>query len=408
MTTQLQVITPGQTRTRKNRTPSFPIAGQVRPFGLYPLFVHPVLPGGTLEHATMKIRALSRPVKHPLAGAWMETWLCYVKFTDLDRNLGDMFVTDGFSTAGHTAAANNERYFVRTGQIAWVQKCVERIHEAYFRHDQESMRTIDSVPQVKLNASSWYQNAIYTEAATALGANVATVEGQLNAFEMMRHMAMTELTYERYLQQYGVQSVRTGIGEPEILRYARSWVMPVNTVEATTGAPSSAWVWSDEITLDKPKLFQEPGFVIALACVRPKMYAKNIQSSMVGTLWGFSDWFPAYNLDTPEAGARPVTVADALVSGATQELIVDYRDLLSHGEQFINCRTSVAYPYPEATTPVHTAAQQPEDLRGEYCTSADVDALFVGGTADLRCVYYDGMAQLRVRGHITETTPVPR
>lgn len=322
-TQQLQIVQPGQTRTRHTRKPNFPIAGVIKPYGLYPIFIHPVLPGETIEHITLKQRMLSKPIKHPLAGAWLETFLFYVKFTDIDRSLGDMFISDTYSTSGHTAGANNERFFVKTGQIAWVDKCMARIHDAYFVHKNETKRTIDGVYQCKLNHASWYQNAIFAAAATAVGANIETVEGQLTAFEMMQQMSMTEITYEKYLQQYGVQSVRTGIGEPEILRYARSWTLPTNTVEPTTGSPSSCWTWSDEITLDKPKLCAEPGFLVAAQVVRPKMFAKNIQSSIVGTLWGFSDWFPAYNLQDRGAGIKHMLGADGVVTGQTADVMFD-------------------------------------------------------------------------------------
>ena len=399
----ISVVTPGQTRTRRNRSPNFPVAGVMKPFGLYPVMIHPVLPGETLEHFQAKLRVLSKPVKHPLAGAWLETWPCYVKFTDLDRALGDMFVSDSYSTAGHTAAANAERYFVRAGQIAWVQKCVERVHAAYFMHDNEARRAIDGVPQVKLNAATWYQNAIFEEASVALGGNVETVEGQLTAFEMMRQMTMSELTYEKYLQQYGVQSVRTGIGDPEILRYARSWTVPVNSVEPTTGQPSSAWVWSDEITLDKPKLFQEPGFLVMLQTVRPKMYARNLASSMVGTLWGFSDWFPAYNLDQPGASAKVIQAASGVVTGQNTDVIYDHSDLLAHGEQFVNS-TTPPFALPMADVPNLETGVQPEDLRGEYCSSTDVDGLFVSATATDKFCYYEGIVGLRVRGHVVDFT----
>lgn len=405
MTGLIKVVRPGETRTRVTRRPNFPMAGVMRPFGLYPLMAHPVLPGETLEYASSKMRVISKPVNHPLAGAWLETWLIYVKFTDLDRSLGDMFISDSFSTSGYTASGNNERTFVKTGQIDWINMCLERFHEAYFRWPDETVRTIDGVPQVKLNATSWYQNAIFHEAGVTTSTDVETAEGQITAFEMMRQMAMTELTYEKYLQQYGVSSIRTALGEPEILRYARSWVMPVNTVEPTTGAPSSAWVWGDHIELDKPKMFSEPGFVLQVAAIRPKMYMGNLASSLIGNLWGFSDWYPAYNLDDPTAGARQMDSDTNIVTGMDADVIYDHRDLLAHGEQFINSSTH-PYALPEASAPSMLTTDNVYDLRGEYCTSADIDALFVdaGSTAMDRVAYYDGITNFRIKGHVRDYT----
>ena len=40
----LDVIQPGQQRRRVMRTPAFPIAGGIKPQGLYPYFFAPVLP----------------------------------------------------------------------------------------------------------------------------------------------------------------------------------------------------------------------------------------------------------------------------------------------------------------------------------------------------------------------------
>ena len=161
VSSNIQTILPGQTRTRHTRRPNFPIAGTMVPFGLYPIMVHPVLPGETLHNFESKFRCLSRPVKHPLAGCWLEHWLCYVKFTDLDRQFGEMFISDTYSTAGHTAGADKPRMFTKSGQIDWITKCVNRIHQAYFIHEHETARTIDGVPLVKINQASWMQNALF-------------------------------------------------------------------------------------------------------------------------------------------------------------------------------------------------------------------------------------------------------
>ena len=78
----MQIVTPGETRTRVQRQPNFPMAGTMKPYGLYPMMITPVLPGETLLEFEMKRRTLSMPVRHPLVGAWLETWLVYVKLTD--------------------------------------------------------------------------------------------------------------------------------------------------------------------------------------------------------------------------------------------------------------------------------------------------------------------------------------
>lgn len=392
---------------RVSRKPNFPIVGTVRPYGLYPLMAAPVLPGETLQSFTSKIRLLSMPVKHPLSGAWMETWLVYVKFTDLDRELGQSFISDAVDNTAWLADADSNRFFTAAGQIDWIRKAVERIHSAYFVHDGETPRTIDGVPQVKLNNISWYQNMMFKPADAPVPTTDASDQYQhLQAWQMLQQMQMTELTYEKYLETYGVRSVRENVGDPEILRFSRSWTQPVNTIEPTTGAPSSAWAWSDEIKMDKPKRFDEPGFIVQIATVRPKMLQSNIAHSMLGNMWGFSDWYPSYNLQDPTAGVRsilgndPVFAASAGGTG-TDELIYDHRDILSHGEQFVNTDDH-PYPVPMSSGMSVASGSEPEDNRGEYCTVGDVDDLFIGETN--KVCYYEGISSCVISGHVTDTT----
>lgn len=62
----------------------------------------------------------------------------------------------------------------------------------------------------------------------------------------MRLSGMSEITYEKYLMQYGVTQ-KEAVKEsriPEILRYTRDWTVPTNSIEPTTGRPSSAFSWS--------------------------------------------------------------------------------------------------------------------------------------------------------------------
>jgi len=407
----IKILQPGERRTRKRRTPNFPMAGVMKPFGLYPLMCHPVLPGETLNSFNMKYRCLSKPISHPLAGAWMETWLVYVKLTDLDRDLGNMFIDDTYSTTGYTSTGSS-RYFTASGQIDWVKLCTERVHDAYFMDDSEIARTIDGVRQTKLSAMSWYQNCMFKPADDApTGTDIGGDYAERDAFMMMQQMNMSELTYEKYLEQYGVSTIRRAEGDPEILRYARSWTLPVNTVEPTTGAPSSAWVWSDDVKADKDKRFSEPGFLLALGAVRPKMYQKHLATSMVGELWGFSDFFPAYTLEDPTAGIKTLSSSSAVFHAdhrtdvGDKDLLIDSRDLLSHGEQFVNEFGGTPFPIPLSTGLTAEDADDNANLRGEYATSTDIDGMFVSATSTDKFCYYEGIAHAVISGHIQDTTP---
>ncbi len=405
----VRVIQENASRQRHNRRPTFPIAGTLRPYGLYPVWAHPVLPGETLQSAVVKMRTLSLPVKHPLVGAWQESWLVYVKFTDLDEELGQMFISDQFATTGFTAGADDPRTFVKSGQVDWIRLALERVHKEWFVYEKETPRTIDGVPMCKLNNVSWYQNMVFEDVDEAVPVTDASdLYAHLQGWQMLQQMKLTELTYEDYLRTYGARPKDAKEGVPEILRFARSWTQPSNVIDTSTGTPSSAFNWNDEIKLDKAKRFQEPGFILHFTCIRPKMFQKNLAASMIGNLWGFSDWFPSYTLDDPTSSVKKLSKVDpvfgaAMTDAGTETLLYDHMDLLSHGETFVN-DWSGPYDLPSATGMSVKTGEDVNDLRGEYPLEADIDALFTGATADRRLCYYEGIANVVVSGHALDTT----
>lgn len=409
---RINVTQPGQQLKRKTRTPNFPIGGRIAPYGLYPIWAHPVLPGETLQSASQKTILRSEAIKNPLMGAWHEQWLVYFKFSDLDRELGEMFIKDTIATTGFTASSDNTATFTHDGQIDWIGMCLRKLHESYFLHEGETAREIHTgIPQVKLNNASWYQNMMFEPADQSVPTSDASdLYEHLQGWMMLQQMQMTDLTYEDYLETYGVKASRGHDGEPEILRFGRSWTTPVNSIEPTTGAPSSAWLWNLDFKSEKPKRFQEPGFVVAFQTVRPKMRNANTLFSAVGNLWGFSDWFPSYNLEDPTAGVKEIAKNDpvfeaAMTDAGTETLIYDHRDLLSHGESFYNA-TDPIWDYNESTGHSVKTGANAEDVRGEYCTLADIKNIAAAETPDTngRIIAYDGIAMLRVSGHIEDTT----
>ncbi len=387
------------------------------PFGLYPIMCHPVLPGETLKSATSKWTVISQPLKNPFVGAWLESWLFYVKLTDLDRDLGQMFISDSYSDTGWKRTAGSViNLFTAQNQINWIEKCLDRIHEAYFRSEGEPARKFStrdtSIPMVKLNNRSWYQNLMFEPAEVALDVSgERDHDEQMSAWQMIQQMQMTELSYESYLEQYGVTSMRLGIGEPEILRFTRSWTKPVNVIDPTDGSPTSAWVWNDEMKTTKDKRFDEPGFLIKLACIRPKMYQQGQEYSLVGSLWGFSDWYPAYNLRDPAAGIKRIGTDDLVFKSDLNaaegevQLLYDHRDLLSHGEQFVN-DLAPFYPLPTSTGWSTIAAANSADVRGEYADDTSIEDLFLGTNTNQEKVIYEGITSLTIAGHVQDDTPM--
>lgn len=413
----LQIVQPGQTRTRKRRSPSFNMAGSVQPFGLYPLMATPVLPGETLQDAEMKIRMISLPVNHPMVGAWFETWLCFVSLTDMRDEFAEMFIREGVTPpAGVMATADNPRYFVKTGSVDYIRLATEAVYKAFFQDAQEvAPAKIDGVPRLRRSGLDWAQNLMFKPDALdpAYLPSELPDDGTYTALEIMRMSGMSEMTYEKYLAQYGV-SQKKQVAEarlPEILRYTRSWTLPTNHIDPASGAPSSAYSWSETIKAEKAKRFDEPGFLIWLGALRPKMYDKRYQQSLIGKLWGFGDWFPVYNLEDPSAGLKildPGVVNSA--AALTKPLMYDHRDLLSRGEQFVN---NWAGPYNLPTTnpqPLNNS-MGPQEVRALYPSDADAKSIFAealkpaGNQNPKRFgAFYEGICAMTISGHVVDTT----
>ena len=408
----LDVIQPGQQRRRVMRTPAFPIAGGIKPQGLYPYFFAPVLPGETLDKSTLKATYVSSPLVSPLSGWWLETWLYYVRLTDIDRDLGQMFIGQLTSSAAYQAPSNRARFFTKQGQIDWAYLCTKTVHAHHFLDQGETAKTIDGVPMIKRINTDWTESAIneagIAGSETAVGV-AEDVTPQLQAFLMMRQMGMSALSYEDYLKTYGVQSVKVEEGEPELLSYRRFWTLPSNVIDPATGLPTGSAYWRLDEKTEKPKLFKEPGFIIGFHAVRPKMFDGKQVYSRAASMWGFRDFIPSYTLSDPTAAIYnrdPFDMPEFSGTGAVDnslEIYFDHRDLLSHGEQFINGASRLAIPKANGRSFAPSASMQ--DIRGQYATTADVDALFASATAGHKFVDYEGIAQLTVKGHVQDFTP---
>lgn len=408
----LSLTQPGETRRRTLRQPNFPLAGGIKPQGLYPMFFTPVLPGETLSQATYKATYVSSPVKSPLSGWWLETWLYYVRLTDIDRQLGQMFIGQLTSNAGYTAPADRPRYFTKSGQIDWCYMATEVVHKHHFRDTGEARRDIDGVPMIKRIANDWTESAIdessIAGSEAALG-NAEDVTPQLQAFLMMRQMGMSALSYEDYLKTYGVPSVKVEEGEPELLAYRRYWTLPSNVIDPATGLPTGSAYWRVDEKAEKPKVFKEPGFLIGFHAVRPKLFDGRQVWSRGASMWGFRDFIPSYTLTDPTAAIYnrdPFDMVEFTGTGAvndSKEIYFDHRDLLSHGEQFINQASRLHVP--KSTGRSFAPAAVAQDIRGQYATTSDVDGLFASATATDRFVDYEGIYSTQIKGHVTDYTP---
>lgn len=398
---------------RKMRRPTHPFALRHQPFQITPFLLAPVLPGETLKSGNLQSRVVTSPIKNPLIGWWIEHYVFYVPHLAMpDADLWKQMVLepDAVTDAAVVAGAIPRNYHA-ANTIDWVDQCLRSIlqpENGWFRSGDEAWdtATINGGPAARIQTESWLDSVINGSDMPDVDVDGTTNPvpmTELNKLQLqwqaLTQMGLTEATYEDFLRTYGVRLDKTqDPTRPELLRYSRSWQYPSNTVDATTGAPSSAVSWAVSETIDKDRLFKWPGFVFGVTVARPKVYL----SKQVGTASAMLDnalsWLPAILRDNFGASLKeyPKT-AGPLAGNVTDDTYwVDLVDLFMYGDQFVN--------FALTETNAGLVALPTAGLQKKYPSQTDVEGLFVGSTAPARQVTQDGVATLSIASALQDRT----
>jgi hypothetical protein len=354
----------GTPKKRMLRNPQNPFNLVVRPWQIQPCMIHPVLPGETLKNLMLMSRVVSDPVKDKLMGWWCEYFFFYVKHRDLDirDNLVAMHLDQASDPAVTLSTADNPLTFYNAGTanqgIDYVQKCLDTVVKWYFRDAEEPpVEDVSGLPVAKCNFDGWWESMrlqgdndpmpgaldgalpgdVPAQPTIGLPTGYATQYAQ---WEAMVAAGITQKSFEDYLRSWGVK-VDDAVDEeqyrPELLRYVRDFTYPTNTVEPTTGVPTSAAIWTVSERADKDRLFKEPGFIFGCQVIRPKVYLKNVRGTFSSYMVRAFDWLPQTLADEPfmslrsfqnNRGPAPRDYGDTYWT--------DIKDYLMYGEQFLN------------------------------------------------------------------------
>lgn len=430
--------TPVPLSQRRPRKPVHTFQITQRPWVIQPFCCAPVIAGETLQNAFLQARVVSDPIKDPLTGWWLEYFLWYVKLRDIEFIQGggssggppvvshpwvEQMLLDptwDFTTStGYTAAARPQT-FKAANSIDWPYLCLQRVIETYFRLDGESLSAgsigtelscsigEDEQPNMGFN----WMNSLVDESAVTwdTGFNVdlnadttittAEIDQAMRTWRFQTMAGQTSLSFQDYLAQFGIQIPTDDLHRPELLRFLRLWQYPSNTVDPTTGSPSSALSWSVAERADKDRFFSEPGFIFGASIVRPKVYMTKQTDAAVQMLTNAFAWMPQVFQANPESswkrfegGATPTGKGRGpLGPNATNGYWVDLKDLYLYGDHFHNKTTlDSAVALPTAT------------LQKRFAIAADADALFKSATVNK--VRTDGVLNLNILGTQVETSP---
>lgn len=408
---------------RRIRRPQHTFQIRSRPWVIQPFLLAPVLPGETMRNLLLQARVVTDPVAHPLIGWWQEYYIFYVKHRDLDeRDTLTAMMLDPDQAAPNTATAD-ARYYHAANSPAWAKMCLKRVVEEFFRDEGEAWNdfVIDTMPIASIAQEGIAQSFMLdddmdtADVAIPVTADIDPGTGgdqpgvyysQLDAAQrqwiMLRESNLTDMSYEDYLATYGVRPNVEEIHRPELIRYVRSWQYPSNTIDPTDGSPSSAVSWSIAERADKDRFFREPGFVFGVSVTRPKVYLRGQDGVGAGAMTNAVAWLPAILSDDMNASF----VKLAADRGPFQTVVtdsdgywLDVKDLLIHGDQFINFDPSAVTNGSFVDLPTANGA-----LR-KYADADDANALFADGDGSpVQYIRQDGIVTMQIAGRLTDTS----
>lgn len=406
-TVTMEMLQTGRT-SRKLRSPAHHWQVRHKPWEIQPFLIAPVQPGETMKGAMFKSRVVSDPVKNPLIGWWIEYYFFYVKLRDLDARdtITQIMIDPTKNLSTLTSAAKLDTYHY-AGGVDWVDLCRQRVVKEYFRDEPEAYAgnggfgVIGGVPLAKAvpPRANWLDSAL-NQADTGAPNDLqdphydVEIAAYQAAYDRMRAARMVDMTFDEWLGTFGV-NVRKDEAQhiPELLRYHKEWTYPANTVEATTGVPSSALSWAVSGSLEKDRQFREPGFICGYTVARPKFYLGSQTGAAVHLLDTAESWLPPMLEDQPwtslkkvlGGSAGPVALQAASPGG---DYWVDVRDLFTYGDQFVN--------FALTETDAGLVALPRAGMKKDYVSLADRDALFTNGAKNL--VRQDGRIDLQIMG----------
>lgn len=390
---------------RHTRRPSHTFQLKYKPFQLQPFLLAPVMPNETLTNLMVQARAVTDPIRNKMVGWWNGMWFYYVKLSDLEeRDTITPIFTNFASDLSSLHTAADAKYYHAANSVNWLQLCMKRIVEEYWRYEGEAwdVATIDGLPAAPINLRNWTDSLLLTDTVVADDPSLTVgvddsftgreVEDLMLDYHLQQMMGIgSDMSYEDWLRMYGVGVTEEQVHKPELLRFVQAWTYPTNTVEPTDGSVASACVWSHAERADKKRYFKEPGFIVGVMCARPKVYMAGLTSNAADYMDDAKNWLPPFRINDPRISEveQAASTGPAAVITDADGYKFDIRDLLTYGDQFVNYAMTVG---------TDNAVNLPEaDGDKRYPVLADVDDFFVDETVSgAQNIVADGICNLSI------------
>lgn len=407
---------------RTARRPQMRFNLVTKPYQIQPMMIMPVLPGETISNILLQSQVWSDPLASGMKniGWWCEYNFFYVRHTDLvgwdtDAQIGhemvDMMVSNA-SLSSFQDADGNAWTYCYPGAVDFVLECTKAVVGAYFRDEGEAWNdyTLDSVPIAKIfgrNMSDWSDKltlaANYADRTVDVPATMGELQDAMVEWMALRDAGMVDMDYDDWMRTYGSVGPNVDAGsvaspefhKPEDVAHFREFSYPVNTVEPTTGDPSTAAGWRVATRANKRVFCDKPGWLVGFNLIRPKVYMGSQQGAIAGAMQSRDAWLPAVLNHQMDLGhlefAEATGPLKATFGTGLGGYWIDLRDLLVYGDQFNNYATPASGNSGVPFMAVPTSAGQ-----RRYASSSQIMALF-SDTVNGR-FRQDGVVSLSILG----------
>lgn len=416
LTSRPVVLTELNKSTRQNRYPSHKFYVKFSPYVLQPFMIAPVLPGETLKNLLLQSRGISDMVVSKFLGWWSEKYFFYVKLRDLHirDDVEKMILDPTYNIAAVHGEATSAPYYhygpVGSLAVNWTKHCLQRIVEEYFRNEGEDwdQYLIDGLPVSSINVQDWTDSLhsaaehVQEDVELTVGGDglvtASEIESVMAQWAVLREHGLVQMSFEDYMRAYGVRAPRVEQHKPELIRYVREWTYPSVTTNDATGATTQVVETKHAERADKDRYFTEPGFIIGVTCVRPKVYLGHQTGSVSHWMDNIFTWLPPQLHGEASHTLRQFAADTGPVWSADVPYYVDLKDLLMYGDQFQNGAHSVGVPGGNFIALPATA-----DLQRRYMTQTMVEGLF--NSAAARFFREEGVVNLTIASRQRDTSP---
>lgn len=389
-----------RTGRRQTRRPRHNYAVEFMPYELAPFLIAPVGAGDSIKAIRFESRVLSDPLKNQVAGWWAEKYFFYVPLSVMgdDASTTDIAAqlvsnAEFAGQSGLDQTTRNWQYFrAGDGAVNWLHECYKPIVRSYFRREGEDWDEVTSAAGLALvgHYGKSFLDAVHDVSDFSGGAVVDDYEGFWEAYQQIRAQKLisADTTFEEYLRSQGVsvpaqlRETVTNKRKPELLKFVRQFTYPTNTVNpAAAGEQVSAVSWVVAERMDRRIFCNQPGFIVGLATVRPKVYSWDQASYGAGLLRTAREWLPNDTVDAPQNSLIKINSAGTEgVLATAGETVVDMAGLWALGDQFVD------------------SSRAPMMTGRVYPLESDIKALFADTEGTHTWIQMDGTAAFSITG----------